>query len=132
MKVALIAPPFITVPPKDYGGTELFVAQLAEGLQKAGVPVVVYTIGESTVNVDRRWLYEKPEWPIKAVQHAFIKDMDHSACAIRDAADTCDVIHLQSPLVIPGSRFTNVSIVFTLNCPHETNLTEAYSLYTQL
>ena len=132
MKVALIAPPFITVPPKDYGGTELFVAQLAEGLQKAGVPVVVYTIGESTVNVDRRWLYEKPEWPIKAVQHAFIKDMDHSAWAIRDAAETCDVIHLQSPQGIPCSRFTNVPIVFTLHGPHDPKLSEFYSHYPEL
>ena len=34
MRIALIAPPFIAVPPKDYGGTELFVAQLAEGLKQ--------------------------------------------------------------------------------------------------
>jgi len=132
MKVAFIAPPFITVPPKDYGGTELFVAQLAEGLHKTGIPVVVYTIGESTVNVDRRWLYEKPEWPIKAVQHAFIKDMDHSAWAMRDAAETCDVIHLQSPQGIPCSRFTNVPIVFTLHGPHDPKLSEFYSHYPEL
>ena len=29
MRVALIAPPFIPVPPKVYGGTELFIAELA-------------------------------------------------------------------------------------------------------
>ena len=32
MRVALVASPFISVPPKRYGGTELFIAQLAEGL----------------------------------------------------------------------------------------------------
>ncbi len=132
MKIALIAPPFITVPPRDYGGTELFVAQLAEGLQKTGIQVVVYTIGESTVNVDRRWLYEKQEWPIKVVQHAFIKDMDHSAWAIRDAAESCDVIHLQSPQGIPCTRFTNVPIVFTLHGPHDPKLSELYSHYPDL
>jgi len=30
VKIALVAPPFIAVPPENYGGTELFVAQLAE------------------------------------------------------------------------------------------------------
>ena len=33
MRVALVAPPFLPVPPKKYGGTELFIAQLAEGLR---------------------------------------------------------------------------------------------------
>src|SRR5947208_15328346 len=63
MKIALIAPPFIAVPPKKYGGTELFIAELAEGLQKTGVNVVVYANGESTVNVECRWTYEQSQLP---------------------------------------------------------------------
>jgi len=59
VKIVLIAPPFIAVPPSDYGGTELFIAQLAEGLQASGLEVVVYANGESTVNVERRWIYER-------------------------------------------------------------------------
>jgi len=61
MKVALIAPPFISVPPADYGGTELFVAHLAEGLQKSGMEVVVYTNGESTVDVERRLIFDRSQ-----------------------------------------------------------------------
>ena len=34
IKVALIAAPFIAILPTEYGGTELFVAHLAEGLRK--------------------------------------------------------------------------------------------------
>ena len=45
MRVALIAPPFIPVPPVEYGGTELFIAQLATGLRAEGLEVVVYTNG---------------------------------------------------------------------------------------
>src|ERR1700716_2539507 len=37
VKIALIVAPFIAVPPVDYSGTELFVAHLAEGLQKEGI-----------------------------------------------------------------------------------------------
>jgi len=109
MKIALIAPPFITVPPKDYGGTELFIAQLAEGLQKAGSEVVVYTNAESTVKVERRWIYEKSQWPIRADHHALLKDMDHTSWAVQDAAQTCDVIHMQTAQGLTCSRFRQCS-----------------------
>ena len=52
MRIGLIAPPFISVPPAKYGGTELFIAHLACGLKKLGHDVVVYTNGESTVPVE--------------------------------------------------------------------------------
>jgi len=62
LKIALIAPPFIAVPPADYGGTELFLAHLAEGLQQLGLEVVVYTNRESTVKAERRWIYGHSDW----------------------------------------------------------------------
>jgi hypothetical protein len=65
MRIALIAPPFIAVPPKKYGGTELFIAELARGLQLQEVEVTVYTNGESTVDAPIRWLYTKGEWPFR-------------------------------------------------------------------
>ena len=49
MRVALVSSPFLAVPPRKYGGTELFIAQLAEGLKNSGIDVVVYANGESTV-----------------------------------------------------------------------------------
>ena len=42
MRIALIAPPFIEVPPTRYGGTELFVANLACELHSSGHEVTVY------------------------------------------------------------------------------------------
>ena len=42
----------IAVPPADYGGTELFLAHLAEGLQQLGLEVVVADREERVV-VDR-------------------------------------------------------------------------------
>ena len=65
MRIALIAPPFIAVPPRKYGGTELFIAELARGLQRQGVEVTVYTNGESTVDAPMRWLYPEGEWPLQ-------------------------------------------------------------------
>ena len=64
MRIALIASPFISVPPIAYGGTELFIANLAEGLERLGAEVLVYTNGESQVNAPVRWLYPRHEWPL--------------------------------------------------------------------
>ena len=61
MKIALVAPPYIAVPPKKYGGTELFIAELALGLKKRGVDVILYTNGESTLPVASKCLYEKED-----------------------------------------------------------------------
>ncbi len=129
MKVGLISPPFIAVPPADYGGTELFVAHLAEGLPQFGVEVVVYTNQESTVNVQRRWLYGRSDWPIKNAEHALLKDLNHEAWAVHDAAADCDIIHVQSAPALAISRFIKRPMVLTLHGPHESKLSEFYSFY---
>ena len=132
MRIALIAPPFISVPPKDYGGTELFVAQLAEGLKHAGYDVVVYTNGESTVDAERRWIYEHAQWPIRADHHASLKDMDHTSWAVQDAAKTCDVIHMHTAQGLTCSRFVSVPVVYTLHHPHIAQLSAFYGRYPEV
>ena len=132
MRIALIAAPFIAVPPAEYGGTELFVAQLAEGLKKANVDVVVYANGESTVQVERRWLYERSQWPIKQAERASLRELNHTSWAIRDASENCDVIHVQSPLGLAFSHFTPHPFVLTLHGPHEDYLSEYYARYPEV
>jgi hypothetical protein len=36
MRIALVSTPFLAVPPRDYGGTELVVYELAQGLIDRG------------------------------------------------------------------------------------------------
>jgi len=132
LKIALIAPPFIAIPPADYGGTELFVAHLAEGLQQLGLEVVVYTNRESTVSAERRWLYEYSDWPIKNPEHAFIRDLNHEAWAVHDAAAHCDIIHVQSAPAIAFSRFIERPMVLTLHGPHASKLSEFYGFYPEV
>jgi glycosyltransferase involved in cell wall biosynthesis len=129
MRIALIAPPFIPVPPVEYGGTELFIAQLAEGLRAEGVDVVVYANGESTVGVETRWRYRESQWPIRGESTAMLKDMDHSAWAIRDAAQSCDVIHLHTAQALPCTSFVTTPILYTVHHPHEPPLSELYTRY---
>jgi hypothetical protein len=43
MRIAIIAPPWVPVPPPAYGGTENTVDSLARGLAGAGHDVLLYT-----------------------------------------------------------------------------------------
>lgn len=132
MRIALVASPFISVPPSHYGGTELFIAQLATGLKKEGFDVVVYANGESKLGVEIRWLYEKGEWPIEGELYASVKDMNHTAWAIRDAWDDADILHVNNVPGVSFSRFTGPEFVYTIHHPHKDELTEFYSYYPQV
>ena len=47
MKIALLAPPYLSVPPKKYGGTEKIVSLLADGLVELGHDVTLFATGDS-------------------------------------------------------------------------------------
>lgn len=127
MKVALIVPPFITVPPERYGGTELFVAHLAEGLRARGHWPVVYTVGASRVECETRWRSKRGRWPIESALESSLEDLEHSSWACHDAARDCDVIHLNNAPALTHSRFFEQPIVYTLHHPHEPALSRFYA-----
>jgi glycosyltransferase involved in cell wall biosynthesis len=59
VRIAVIAPPWLPVPPVAYGGTELVLDTLCRGLAAAGHDVLLYTTGDSTCSVERAWTYER-------------------------------------------------------------------------
>ncbi len=132
MRIGLIAPPFIPVPPVSYGGTELFIAHLAVGLKKLGYDVVVYTNGESNAPVQRKWLYENSEWPIRGEIHGSLRDINHSAWAVADAQHDCDILHLNNAPGLVYSRFVPQPFVYTIHHPHEEALSDFYRYYSKI
>ncbi|SRR5690349_1966365 len=129
MRIGLVAPPFISVPPARYGGTELFISHLAVGLKALGHDVVVYTNGESTVPVECRHLYPQGEWPIHGEVHGSLKDMNHTSWAVADARSDCDLIHLNNAPGLALSRLVQVPFVYTIHHPHDDSLSEFYSYF---
>lgn len=59
MRIGLLAPPWLPVPPISYGGTELVIDGLARALVRAGHEVLLMTVGSSTCPVPRR--SDRPE-----------------------------------------------------------------------
>jgi glycosyltransferase involved in cell wall biosynthesis len=53
MRIGLIAPPWLPVPPRGYGGTEAVVDRLARGLVRAGHEVLLAASADSTCPVPR-------------------------------------------------------------------------------
>ena len=132
MRIALVAPPFINVPPARYGGTELFLAQLAEGLQQRGVDVAVYCNGESTVRTERRWLYPESQWPLAGEIYDNLKDLNHTSWALRDAAESCDLVHVNNVPGIVMSRLIAQPMVYTMHHPHIDGLSEVFGYFPEV
>src|SRR5690349_20565576 len=132
MRIALIAPPFIPVPPRRYGGTELFIGHLAEGLKQNGIDVVVYANGDSTVDVEVRSLYPESEWPLTGEIFSNLKDVNHTTWAIADAARDCDIIHLNNAPGLASTRFIDQPVIYTVHHPHEQMLSDFYAHFPQV
>jgi glycosyltransferase involved in cell wall biosynthesis len=129
MRVALIVPPFIPVPPARYGGTELFVAHLAEEIGRQGHSAVVYATGESTVNAELRSLYARGEWPLRSEIHGSLTALNHGSWAVRDAVRDCDLLHLNHAVDLAFTRFINRPTVYTLHHPYDAELAELYRYF---
>jgi len=129
MRIAMIGPPFIEIPPRRYGGTELFIGNLARELFRRGEEVVVYGNGDSSLPCPVRWRYPRGDWPCDSPVRAQLKNADHTAWAVRDALEFADVIHLNDIVGLPYTMFTEVPTVLTIHHPHEPELSEQYLRY---
>lgn len=112
MRIAMISTPFVPVPPIAYGGTELIVDELVQGLRALGHDVVLYTTGVPESR-DVRCLYRTPVWPPDAYH-----EMQHVAWALADAAAgpaPADVIHSHCAAALPLARFVRTPIVYTIH-----------------
>jgi glycosyltransferase involved in cell wall biosynthesis len=88
MRIGLIAPPWVPVPPPAYGGTEVVIDNLARGLQRLGHEVRLFTVGESECPVPTDFLYPKAIAPIGVT----VPETAHVLAAYESLADM-DIIH---------------------------------------
>jgi glycosyltransferase involved in cell wall biosynthesis len=132
MRIALIAPPFIEIPPRRYGGTELFIANLACELHARGHDVTVYGNGDSCLPCRVKWRYPSAEWPLDDPVRPQLKNADHTAWAIDDAQGWADLVHLNDIVGVPFTRFCAAPTVLTVHHPHEPALSEQYARYPEV
>jgi glycosyltransferase involved in cell wall biosynthesis len=114
MRIALVSPPCLPVPPPGYGGTELIVAELARSLTKKGHETVVYATGDSDLgNIEIRSYFSKAQWPPDPDV-----DRTHAAWCLRDIARDpagFDVVHVHTVAAVGLSRMCPYPMVATLH-----------------
>ena len=123
LRIGLVAPPSVRVPPRAYGGTELVIDQLARGLVAAGHDVTLFTTGDSTCPVERRWIH-RHELGINA---GLLPELDHVQAAYEELSDV-DIVHdhtLLGPLW-SHARDTVTPVVTTAHLPFTPELTRLY------
>jgi glycosyltransferase involved in cell wall biosynthesis len=88
MRIGIIAPPWLPVPPPAHGGTEEVIDNLAKGLRDLGNDVRLFTVGEFTCPVPREYLYPRGITPMGGG----VAEAAHVLAAYEAFADV-DIIH---------------------------------------
>jgi glycosyltransferase involved in cell wall biosynthesis len=99
VRIAEIAPPWFAVPPAGYGGIELVVSLVTEGLVDRGHDVTLFASGGSRTKANLVTPLIDP--PDPALLGNSWYDAYHAVAAYLDIADRFDVVHDHSGIVGP-------------------------------
>lgn len=123
MRIGLLAPPWLPVPPPKYGGTESVIDRLARGFQAAGHDVTLFTTGDASCPVPRRWVV--PESTPDEIGSAVVEQF-HVAHAYEELRH-CDVVH-DHTIIGPmyADRFPTLPVVTTNHGPFSGELLDIY------
>lgn len=129
LRIAMISTPFIPVPPRDYGGTELIVHELVEGLLDRGHQVTLFATGDSRSRATLRALYDEAVWPPEP--HA---ELDHVSWALRQVMEGgYDLVHAHSASALAAGRLTPpLPLVYTLHHAWEPALSRYYTSFPEV
>lgn len=125
MKIAQIAPVWYPIPPKGYGGIELVVSLLAEGLTAAGHDVTLFASGDSETSATLKWILDAA--PSEKIGQVY-PDLLHATNAYGQA-DDFDIIHDHSGMIGPAiGAFSGLPVLHTLHGPATENSKQLYRL----
>lgn len=114
MKIGLVAPIWYPIPPKGYGGIELVVSLLTEGLIERGHDVTLFAAGESTTKAKLVSSFELA--PSEKIGQAY-PDLINALTAYL-VEDEFDIIHDHSGAIGPSiGAFSQTPVLHTLHGP---------------
>ena len=117
MRIALISTSALPVPPRAYGGTELFVFELSKMLTKRGHDVTVYATGDSRPRARLWHHFEHAKWPPD--EHVELRHVAHAWKDILAQSPAFDVVHANQLQALPFAVSHHTPTVLTLH--HERN-----------
>jgi len=130
MRIAEIAPPWFTVPPQAYGGIEIIVSLVTEGLVARGHDVTLFASGGSTTKAALVSPLETP--PDPSVLGNVWFDAHHALSAYEAVGDLeFDLVHDHSGIIGPSIAAATASrppVLHTLHGPWTAPARRFYSL----
>ena len=123
MRIGLIAPPWLPIPPPKYGGTEAVIDRLARGLAATGHEVLLFTTGDATCPVQRAFVLEAAA---VARLGQSVVEQRHVIHAYKALAD-CDVIHDHTTIgPLYANRYPGLPVLTTNHGPFNAELRDVY------
>lgn len=125
MRIAVIAPPWVAVPPPAYGGTEVVLDGLCRALTESGHEVLLYATGDSTCPVARDFAFETAPGTESISPAAELHHVIRAYEAVREFS--ADVVH-DHTLVGPvyAGRFPDLPVLTTNHGPFTDDLAVLY------
>ncbi|MFC1862001.1 glycosyltransferase family 4 protein [Chloroflexota bacterium] len=133
MKIAMVMPPWFKIPPEGYGGIEIIVSLLTDGLVKKGHEVTLFTISESqskariftVFNEEMKSYLDRP--PSSFLNIALTHTL---ASYFEIAKGNYDIIHDHTwKEGLACASFMSIPIVHTLHSPIDEENRRFYSLF---
>ncbi len=115
LKIALVAPPLLPIPPSRYAGTERVVAALADGLVARGHHVTLFASGDSTAGSETVAVLPKAAWGDRSTGDNAVFGM-LAAMAALEQADRFDIVHSHVDVMsLPLVREARVPVLTTFH-----------------
>ena len=121
LRIAMVAPPWLTVPPDGYGGVETMLHSLVVELVRLGHDVEIFSVGDSNVPVRNHWLFEHAEYDeiFRSLYDNVAIPVSHLLMAKRRiASDDFDIVHDHNYLLGPAVLTFDASGPPTLHTLH--------------
>jgi glycosyltransferase involved in cell wall biosynthesis len=133
MKIAIVAPPWFRVPPEKYGGIEIIVSLLADGLTDKGHDVTLFTVASSITKAGVFKVFEKEmKSCLDGPPSSFLNTaLTHSlASYIEISKGEYDIIHDHTwKEGLCSAAFVDIPVVHTLHGPFNEENKRFYSLF---
>jgi glycosyltransferase involved in cell wall biosynthesis len=129
MKIAILSPVWFPVPPTGYGGIELVVSLLADGLADAGHDVTLFASGDSLTKANLAYVYQRA--PSEQIGRS-VPELRHAlACYTR--ANEFDVIndHSGMPAAALGGAL-RTPVLHTVHGPLDGEAGDTYQCIAQV
>lgn len=133
MRVAMVAPPWFKIPPEGYGGIEVVVHILAEGLIDRGHEVSLCTVGSSSTRVVKQAIFaDEMKSYLDAPPSSFLNiALTHSLACYQAIAEVgIDIIHDHTwKEGLLAASFIDVPVVHTVHGPFDEENERFYKLF---